>query len=131
MEQHRQSEQHKLTPTQLYDALAVFRTPGQDLLHDRDARRLWDICEEATPRSSSRLFREHERAGQEGRSLKKGAKSRSGRRRKAAAPARRSRAARPNNGTWPTPRPIRTPATSTRPRLVRRRCGCATKRPEL
>ena len=34
MEQHRQSDQHKLTPTQLYDALAVFRTPGQDLLHD-------------------------------------------------------------------------------------------------
>ena len=49
MEQHRQSDQHKLTPTQLYDALAVFRTPGQDLLHDRDARRLWDICEGGDP----------------------------------------------------------------------------------
>ena len=118
MEQHRQSEQHKLTPTQLYDALAVFRTPGQDLLHDRDARRLWDICEGGDPEVFLRLFREHERAGQEGRSLKKGRRSRSGRRRRAAAPARRSRAARPNNGTWPTPRPIRTRATSTRPRLA-------------
>ena len=74
MEQHRQSDQHKLTPTQLYDALAVFRTPGQDLLHDRDARRLWDICEGGDPEVFLRLFREHERAGQEGRSLKKGAK---------------------------------------------------------
>ena len=74
MEQHRQSDQHKLTPTQLYDALAVFRTPGQDLRHDRDARRLWDICEGGDPEVFLRLFREHERAGQEGRSLKKGAK---------------------------------------------------------
>ena len=35
---------------------------------------MWDLCNGGDPEVFLRLFREHERAGQEGRSLKKGAK---------------------------------------------------------
>lgn len=74
LDEARQSDQHKLTPGQLYDALKVFRTPGQDLLHDRDARRLWDLCNSGDPKVFLKLFRDHELAGSEGRSLRSGAK---------------------------------------------------------
>ena len=67
----RSSEYVKLTPTQLYDALAQFRTPGQSLLPSRDVRRLWEKCDEGDPGRFLALFRAHEAAGEAGAATKK------------------------------------------------------------
>ena len=69
LDRQRSSPFVKLTPTQMFDALADFRTPGQPLLHDRDVRRLWDRCEEGDPEAFLKLFRDHEAAGEAGVSV--------------------------------------------------------------
>ena len=60
----------KLTPSQLYDALAKFRTPGQSLLSSHDVRRLWQKCDRGDPETFLKLFRDHEEASEAGATLR-------------------------------------------------------------
>ena len=75
MDSVRPSEYVKLTPTQMYDALAKFRTPGQSLLPSRDVRRLWEKCDCGDPAVFLRIFRDHEAAGEAGATFKAAASS--------------------------------------------------------